>query len=188
MDKRPLILLGALAILSLLGFLFNQKQNVVVQKPPVQDNSPAVNITIQKGDFSITFPFYWQEAGSMPGASYTAFNTRHKAAKDSTLGPTYATISYDQKGDWEFSSYKSVVKGKLAASFEGLKFIQESKEKSNGGDIYFIEAQAGKQRLLIMLSGFTQGAVWEVVFVTTQDYWDQSREEFYTIARSFQPK
>jgi len=39
-----------------------------------------------------------------------------------------------------------------------------------------------------MLSGFTQGAVWEVVFVTTQDYWDQSREEFYTIARSFQPK
>ena len=51
MDKRPLILLGALAVLSLLGFLFNQKQNVVVQKPPVQDNSPAVNITIQKGDF-----------------------------------------------------------------------------------------------------------------------------------------
>lgn len=187
MDKKPIILLSVLVVLSLASFIFTYYKPAK-KNTPAKDNYPSVNITIQKGDFSITFPFYWEEAGSMPGASYTAFDTRHKAAQDSTLGPTYATISYDQRGDWEFLSYKSVIKEKLASSFSGLKFVNESKEQIAGEDYYFIEAQAGKDRLLILLTGFAQGNVWEAVFVTNQDLWDQSREEFYTIARSFRAK
>lgn len=178
--KKGLFLALALLGLILLVWWFKPKSN--------NQNLLTTNQTIERGDFSVTLPSYWQEASNFPGSIFSAFNTQDKVPQDSSLGETYLGIVSDNSYKVDAEQYSEIVMNKLQNDFRGINFSSKKEITVSDQKGYIIEGSSGDLSLIVAIFSGKDNSFWKIEIITRTDLWTRNYPDFISIIQSFKLK
>jgi len=168
----------ALAIFS--WFIFKPQHNIV--------NNFSVKQVVERGDFSITLPGYWQEASNFPGSIFSAFNNKDKEPQDSSMGETYLGVVNDSTYKVDAEQYSEIVMEKMQSDFKGVTFSSKKEINVSGQKGYIIEGSSGDLNLMVATFSGKDNSFWEIEFITRADLWTANYADFISIIHSFKLK
>lgn len=150
---------------------------------------------LEKEDFSISMPEGWAEMGAPTGVSAMVVCTSEEItdpAAQKINFRTYFSVVYDVLAEKTLEEYIQSAKDILPQSIPGIVMTHEENSIIDNQDAYFIEAEFTQRGidfkiLLTVIKGREQD-VWIVSFNTAVSNWDNYKDLFYQIAKSFKVK
>ena len=146
-------------------------------------------------DFSINLPAGWIQATPPGGVSAMAVNvaeTIDDPVAEEIGFKSYLAVSYDTLQGENISEYLQTVKSELQKTMPGAVFMNEQDTTINNRSARAMEMELTQQEidfkiLMVVIKGKGED-VWVMSFNTLQSSWDENKEAFSDIAKSFSLK
>ena len=147
---------------------------------------------LEKNDFSIMMPKDWAETAAPTGVSAMVVNVNEEVTEPEAQRinfKTYYTVVYDTLNQRSREEYFQGMAASLNQAVPGFVVVREGEEKIDNQDAYFVEAEFNQRDidfkiLLVVFMGEGE-SVWIVTFNGLKSAWDDYKDSFYQVARSF---
>ncbi|MFH0712350.1 MAG: hypothetical protein V2A55_00605 [Candidatus Jorgensenbacteria bacterium] len=195
------VVIVVVALALAIGFYFLKQDKPVPEGTPAveQNQIPSGSETSGKlitGDFSINLPAGWRQAAPpFVGVSAMAVNADeiiNDPAAEKINFKSYLAVSYDTLQGKSMSEYLQTVKDELQKMISGVVFVNEQDTTINSRSARAMEVELTQQGIdfkILMVAIKGEGEdVWVMSFNTIKSSWDENKEAFSDIAKSFSLK
>lgn len=147
---------------------------------------------LEKNDFSIVMPEGWAEMAAPTGVSAMMVNVNEEVTEPEAQKinfKTYYSVVYDTLNERSKEEYFQSIAVTLRQTVPDIVIVHEEEEKIDNQDAYFVEAEFNQRDidfkiLLVIFTGEGEG-VWILTFNGLKSAWNDYKDLFYQIARSF---
>lgn len=147
---------------------------------------------LEKSDFSVMMPEGWAEMAAPTGVSAMVVNVNEEITEPEAQKinfKTYYIVVYDTLNERSKEEYFQSVAVSLSQTIPGVAITHEEEEKIDNQDAYFVEAEFNQRNidfkvLLVVFTGEGE-SVWILTFSVLKSAWNDYKDLFYQIARSF---
>jgi len=147
---------------------------------------------LEKNDFFVVMPEGWAEMAAPTGVSAMVVNVNEEVTEPEAQKinfQTYYSVVYDTLNERSKEEYFQSIAVSLSQTVPGVVIVQEQEERIDNQDAYFVEAEFNQRNidfkiLLVIFTGEGEG-VWILTFNGLKSAWNDYKDLFYEIARSF---
>ena len=160
-----------------------------------QTNIEQLQNKLVTDDFEVALPAGWEKTAPVMGASAMAVNADERLndpAAQKINFKSYFAVSYDMLQGKSLSEYLQTVKNQLLQTISNVVFANEKDIMINNRSARAIEAELIQQgvnyKILMVVVAGKGDDVWVISFNTIKSNWDEYKETFSNIAKSFSLK
>jgi len=195
MKNKALIIVGILVILAIgigVGIYLSKGEGESDLGSAYGPEAGKGGSALEKNDFSIMMPENWAEMATPVGVSAMVVNINEEVTEVEAQRinfKTYYSVVYDTLNERSKEEYFQSVGATLSQTVPGIVVIHEEGERIDNQDAYFVEAEFNQKNidfkvLLVIFTGEGE-SVWIVTFNGLKSAWNDYKDLFYEIARSF---
>lgn len=188
------------AIAVLIGFYFAKQNKSSIDSPEnIGQQAPVGNEQSQNklvtDDFDIVLPVGWQRIEPAPETLAMAVNVDEQLndpAGQKINFRTYFAVSYDTLQGMTMAEYMQRIKDVLSQPASNVFFANEQDVNINNRLVRAVEVELTREgadfKILIVVVRGEGDDVWVMSFNTVKSSWDEYKETFSGIVRSFNLK
>ncbi len=194
MKNKTLIIIG-IAVIAVVGI------GIVIylsQNGEKTDNGSETGRgggVLEKNDFSIMMPENWAEMAAPTGVSAMVVNIDEEVTEPEAQRinfKTYYSVVYDTLNERSREEYLQSFAATLKQTVPDIVIGHEKEEKIDNWDVYFVEAEFNQRdidfKILLVIFMEEGESVWILSFNSLKNAWNDYKDLFYQVARSFKAR